>query len=194
MDKIKELGRRYFVRPVARVLIAARIRPNVITVSSFFFGLGAFFLYFRGNFFAGAVLCFLSGIMDTFDGEVARQTKIVSKFGAFLDSTIDRVNEFLVYMGMFCFYLRHQPWVTYWVLIAIFGSLMVSYTRARAEGIGISPQVGIFERFTRLVFIIAGSVFGPTIMAYSLVILAVGTLSTMIHRIIYVLLQRGTRA
>jgi CDP-diacylglycerol--glycerol-3-phosphate 3-phosphatidyltransferase len=174
------------------VLIAARIHPHYITVSSLFFGIIAFFLYFYGYFFMAAVFCFLSGILDTFDGEVARQLKLVSKVGAFLDSTIDRVNEFLMYMGMFCFYIKHQPSVTYWVLVAIFGSLMVSYTRARAEGIGISPQIGVFERFTRLVFIIAGSVFGPGIMAYSLMILAVGTVGTMIHRIIYVLLHRDT--
>jgi len=194
MNKIKELGRRFFVRPVARVLIAARIHPNYITVSSLFFGIIAFFLYFRGSFLLAAVFVFLSGILDTFDGEVARRLKVVSKVGAFLDSTIDRVNEFLAYMGMFCFYMRHQPSVTYWVLVAIFGSLMVSYTRARAEGIGISPQVGMFERFTRLVFIIAGSVFGPGIMVYGLIILAVGTIGTMIQRIIYVLVHRDPGA
>jgi phosphatidylglycerophosphate synthase len=190
MNKIKELGRRYFVRPVARVLIAARIRPNIITVSSLFFGIVAFFLYFHGSFLPAALFCFLSGVLDTLDGEVARQLKIVSRVGAFLDSTIDRVNEFLIYMGMFCFYMRHEPSVTYWVLVAIFGSLMVSYTRARAEGIGISPQIGVFERFTRLVFIIAGSAFGPGIMVYGLMILAVGTVGTMIQRIIYVLVHR----
>ena len=74
----------------------------------------------------------------------------------------------------------------YWILVAIFGSMMVSYTRARAEGLGISPQVGIFERFTRIVLLIAGSVFGPRVMSYVIVILGIGTIQTMIHRMIFV--------
>jgi len=189
MDKIKIIGRRFFVSPIARLFMKFRVHPNVITISSLLFAVLAFFIYRQGKFWLGGIFCFLSGIFDAFDGEVARKRNIVSKFGAFLDSTVDRINEFLVYLGMFFYYFGRQNYVLTWVLIAVFGSLMVSYTRARAEGMGISPQVGIFERFARLTILILGSFFGPRIMIYIIAVLAVGTLLTMIHRMIYVLIS-----
>lgn len=192
MNGIKEIGRRYFVRPVAFFFIRLKIHPNAISISSLFFSFVACYFYRNGSFFAAAVFCFISGIFDTFDGEVARQQKSVSKIGAFLDSTIDRFNEFIVYLGMFGYYAGRAPFMITWIMLAVFGSMMVSYTRARAEGIGISPQVGIFERFTRMTLIIVGSVFGPVVMQYVIVVLAFGTVGTTLQRIIFVVLQFRT--
>ena len=186
MTKIKELGRRFFVRPLVVMLLALNVHPNVITVSSLILAITAFFFYKSGVFWAGAIFLFWCGIFDTFDGEIARRRNMITKLGSFLDSTVDRINEFIIYFGLYFYYIDKSSYVHYWILVAIFGSMMVSYTRARAEGLGISPQVGIFERFTRIVLLIAGSVFGPRVMAYIIIILGVGTIQTTIQRMIFV--------
>jgi CDP-diacylglycerol--glycerol-3-phosphate 3-phosphatidyltransferase len=149
----------------------------------------SFVFYWHGLFLVGALFLILCGLFDTFDGEIARQTNRVTKIGGFLDSTIDRINEFIIYFGLFNYYYSHAPYALLWVFLAFFGSMMVSYTRARGEGLGISPQIGLFERFTRIVLICVGSVLGPTGMVYILVILTIGTLHTMIQRIIFIRAQ-----
>jgi CDP-diacylglycerol--glycerol-3-phosphate 3-phosphatidyltransferase len=186
MAKIKEMGRRFFVRPLVAMLLALNIHPNVITVSSLLLAIIAFFFYKNGIFWAGAIFLFWCGIFVTFDGEIARRRNMITKLGSFLDSTVDRINEFIIYFGLYLYYIDKSSYIHYWILVAIFGSMMVSYTRARAEGLGISPQVGIFERFTRIFLLIAGSVFGPRVMSYVIIILGIGTIQTMIQRMIFV--------
>ncbi|MBN2621604.1 CDP-alcohol phosphatidyltransferase family protein [candidate division WOR-3 bacterium] len=185
MNAIKRIGRRFFVVPIARVLIGMHIHPNVITLLSLVFAVGAFFFYWRGCFPIGALFLLLCGLLDTFDGEIARRTNTMTKFGGFLDSTVDRINEFIVHLGLFSYYYTHARYVLIWIVLAMFGSMMVSYTRARGEGLGISPQVGIFERFLRILILIIGSCAGPRYMVWAFVILAIGTVQTMIHRIVY---------
>lgn len=186
MNRIKELGRRFFVRPIVGVFMAWHIHPNLITISSLVLAMAAFFFYKNGIFWAGAIFLFWCGVFDTFDGEIARRRNMTSKLGSFLDSTIDRVNEFVVYLGIYFYYHALGSSTQFWILLAVFGSMMVSYTRARAEGLGISPQVGIFERFTRIVLLIAGSVLGPGVMSYVIIVLAFGTAVTTLQRIVYV--------
>jgi CDP-diacylglycerol--glycerol-3-phosphate 3-phosphatidyltransferase len=186
MNKIKNMGRKVFVRPVVSFLVALNIHPNVITISSLLLAVIAFFFYRSGIFWAGGIFLFLCGIFDTFDGEIARRKNMISKLGGFLDSTVDRVNEFIIYFGLYFYYYNRESFVQFWILIAIFGSMMVSYTRARAEGLGISPRVGLFERLTRIVLLVIGSVLGPRFMPYIIVILAIGTLQTTLQRIIFV--------
>lgn len=193
MQNVKDIGQQIFVKPIISLFLKLRIPPNVITFSSLVFALVAFLLYRNGTFWAGAIFLLLCGIFDTFDGEIARRTARVTKLGGFLDSTIDRVNEFIIYFGLFCYYYGKENYVLFWILLAIFGSMMVSYTRARAEGFGISPKVGIFARFTRFLFLIIGSFLGPRIMIYALVILAIGTIQTTLHRIIFVHYQSVKR-
>jgi CDP-diacylglycerol--glycerol-3-phosphate 3-phosphatidyltransferase len=186
MAELKELGRKYFVRPIVALLLSLKIHPNVITVSSLVLACIAFFFYRQGTFWAGAIFLFWCGIFDTFDGEIARRRNMISKLGSFLDSTVDRINEFIVYFGLYFYYFDRAAYVQFWILLAIFGSMMVSYTRARGEGLGISPQVGIFERFTRILLLIIGSVLGTRYMPYVIIILGVGTIETTIQRIIFV--------
>ncbi len=187
MKKIKALYKKIFLLPLVKLLIKLNITPNLITILSFIIAVFAFIAYKNGVFWVGGIILFFSSILDTFDGEIARQTNRVTKFGGFLDSTIDRVNEFLVYLGLFVYYFHRMDYVLYWILFALFGSLMVSYTRARGEGVGISPQVGLFERFVRLLFLIIGSFLGPKIMVYILIIIAIGTFITSLQRIFYLL-------
>lgn len=189
MDKIKKIGRRIFVEPAVRLLMRMNVHPMVITMLSLVLAIISFVFYWRGLFLIGALFLILCGLFDTFDGEIARQTNRVTKLGGFLDSTIDRINEFIIYFGLFCYYYNHAPYALLWVFLALFGSMMVSYTRARGEGLGISPRIGLFERFTRIVFICIGSVLGPRMMVYILVILTFGTLHTMLQRIVFIRAQ-----
>lgn len=185
MNNIKSIFKKLVIYPIVKLLIKIRVSPNLITVLSLVITIFAFWVYKNGVFWLGGIILFFSSILDTFDGELARQTNKVTKFGGFLDSTIDRVNEFLIYLGLFVYYYHRADYAIYWVFFALFGSIMVSYTRARGEGLGISPQVGIFERFVRLLFLIVGSFAGPKIMVYVLVIIAIGSFQTAVHRIIY---------
>ncbi|MGQ9701343.1 MAG: CDP-alcohol phosphatidyltransferase family protein [bacterium] len=187
MNNIKNIFKKWFVRHSVKLLIKLRVSPNLITVLSLIIAIFAFLVYKNGVFWLGGIILFFSSILDTFDGELARQTKRVTKFGGFLDSIIDRVNEFLVYLGLFVYYYHHEDYALYWVFFALFGSVMVSYTRARGEGLGISPQVGLFERFVRLFFLIVGSFAGPQIMVYVLAIIAIGSFQTAVQRVIYLL-------
>jgi CDP-diacylglycerol--glycerol-3-phosphate 3-phosphatidyltransferase len=186
MTKIKKVGRQFIVHPIVNLLIGFDVHPNVITLASLFLAIIAFLFYRAGTFWLGAIFLFLCGMFDAFDGEIARRTNRITKIGSFLDSTIDRVNEFIIYCGLFSYYYGKANYALVWVFCALFGSMMVSYTRARGEGLGISPQVGIFERFTRFTLLVIGSFFNPQIMIYVLVILTIGTLQTTIHRIIFV--------
>jgi len=193
MNAIKNLGRTFIVLPIVRILILFKIPPNAVTLVSLVFAAASALLYWYGLFWAGAVFLLLCGLFDTFDGEIARQTKQVSNIGGFLDSTVDRINEFIVYFGLFGYYYTHERYALVWLFCALFGSMMVSYTRARGEALGISPQVGIFERLTRFTLLVVGSLFGPRIVIYVLIILTVGTIQTMIQRIIFTHLKSSQR-
>ena len=185
MSWIKDVGRKIFIMPIVSIAIQLGIHPNVITMLSLLLAVAAFLLYRQGIFWAGAIFLLFCGIFDTIDGEVARRTNRVTKIGGFLDSTVDRINEFIVYLGLYFYYYNRAPYVLFWIFVAMFGSMMVSYTRARGEGLGISPRVGIFERFTRFALLVIGSLLGPQIVVYVLAILSVGTIQTMIQRIIF---------
>jgi len=186
VQKIKDLGRSVFVYPITDLFIQLNVQPNIITIVSLFWAIIAFFCYRAGIFWAGAIFLLLCGFFDTLDGEIARRIGKTTKFGGFLDSTIDRANEFLIFFGLFCFYYHKANYVLYWITIAIFGSMMVSYTRARGEGLGISAKIGLFERFTRILLLLVGSFLGTEIMVYIIVVLAIGTILTTVHRIIYI--------
>ncbi len=143
--------------PVASILIYSRISPNLITLSGLILTFVAAYYFRRGSFLAGGLLLALAGTFDTLDGRVARETGRISKFGAFFDSTIDRYSDVLVFLGLLLFFNR--PYIDILIIMAITGSLMTSYTRARAEGLGYSCKVGVMQRPERVTYIAAASVF-----------------------------------
>jgi len=192
------LERAFFavVRPVIRGLVAWGVRPNTITTvgvavvvaSAVAFGMGAIRL--------GGLLLLLSGMVDTLDGAVARQTGTSSAFGAFYDSTLDRIGDGATFIGLAVYFL-HAPDVAYrsaaiiLCMLAIVFSLVVSYTRARAEGLGLECRVGIAQRAERLLGI-GGVGFvigpGPGGLALSSVVALLTALSaiTIVQRIRYI--------
>ncbi|HEX6655560.1 MAG TPA: CDP-alcohol phosphatidyltransferase family protein [Candidatus Limnocylindria bacterium] len=156
--RAKEAGRA-LLAPIVRLAVALHLTPNTITVLGFLVVAGAAVLVATGNLLAGAILLTAGSLLDAVDGALARATGAGSRFGSFLDSTLDRAAEAVLYGGIIAFYLAHSSQPTAPVLLALValaGSFMVSYTRARAEGIGLTASVGLAPRMERLVLTFAG--------------------------------------
>jgi CDP-diacylglycerol---glycerol-3-phosphate 3-phosphatidyltransferase len=179
-------------------LALTRISPNVLTFMGLIINTGAAVLfgfanennYVRMFLYAGLVIIG-AGIFDMVDGRVARQTDQVTVFGAFFDSVIDRYSDVVLFFGLLVFYARGNR--LFYVFLAAFvmiTSLMVSYTRARAEALIGKCKVGFMERPERIVLIILGALFNRWgVMAPVLWVLAVLSTITVIHRIRYTYVQ-----
>ena len=172
---------------VARALGNLGMTPNLLTMIGFLAMCGIGVVLAFGNFALGGGLIILAGIFDALDGSLARLTNRVTKFGAFLDSTTDRFAEGALYFGiMYAFMQRGMNWVAYLVFFTMLGSLMVSYARARAEGIGVEMKEGLMTRFERIALLIIGllltAIYGDAPILIVLGILAVFTNLTAIQR------------
>ncbi len=175
-------------------LALTKISPNVLTFMGLVINTGAAFLFGYANeqnnvrmFVFAALVIIGAGIFDMVDGRVARQTDQVTVFGAFFDSVIDRYSDVALFFGLLVYYARGHRFV-YVVLVAfvMVASVMVSYTRARAESLIGSCKVGFMERPERVVLIIIGALFNRWgVMAPVLWVLAVLSTITVIHRIRY---------
>jgi len=178
------------VTQVAKVLQKLGLTPNVITIigCSFMFLIG--YALSQGYLATSGVLIVLAGGFDALDGSLARLTGTVSKFGGFLDSVTDRYAEVALFTGIFHYLLAEGYSVfptMYLMMAALFGSIMVSYNRARAEGLGFECKGGLFSRFERLVVLVLGliltRVFGDMSIIVTMVIMAVFTNITAVQRI-----------
>ncbi|MFC1526475.1 CDP-alcohol phosphatidyltransferase family protein [Candidatus Latescibacterota bacterium] len=179
------------LRPVARLLIRIGFRPDWLTMLGFLTSIVGMGAYATGHLRWGAALIILGGGCDILDGQVAREGQSESKFGALLDSTTDRYAEIFLYFGIGAYLIRQQEWSGKWAAVTILffalaGSLMVSYVRARAEGLGQECKVGFMQRAERLVALAAGSLFGHDGLIFVLVILAVTTNYTVLERLAYI--------
>jgi CDP-diacylglycerol---glycerol-3-phosphate 3-phosphatidyltransferase len=181
------------VTPIARGMSSIGLTPNMLTVLGFLFNVFVAWVLARGQdyFVWGAVLLVLASIFDAFDGAVARLTGSVTKFGAFLDSTLDRASEAAIYFGLLYWYVTTTPPHTLepvLIYLTIVGSLLVSYTRARAEGLGVQMKDGWFTRLERIIVLVVGLALSPlseSVMLFVLAVLALGTLITVVQRILH---------
>jgi CDP-diacylglycerol---glycerol-3-phosphate 3-phosphatidyltransferase len=145
-----------------------------------------------GHLFAAGVILLVSGYFDIIDGALARATNQVTRFGAVLDSTLDRVSEAVMLLGIAAFYLFKPiagfEWIVILIGITILGSFLVSYVRARAEGIGLDCQVGIFTRTERVIILSLGLLFSSInhFLVIVLAIVAVMSLVTVVQRMAHV--------
>ncbi|MHB9031631.1 MAG: CDP-alcohol phosphatidyltransferase family protein [Anaerolineae bacterium] len=176
------------LQPIAHFLGAAGISPNAITIVGCLLNIAVAVIIARGHLRLGGILLFPAFVLDAFDGAVAREMNRVTKFGAFLDSCLDRVSESAVFLGLMWWYMgiggRAEVILAF---ISTVGAMLVSYTRARAEGIGIECKIGYFSRVERGLLVIVGLISGLTIPM--LWIMAIGTLATALHRMIHVYLR-----
>ena len=176
---------RQLIRPLARVLSSIRVRPDTLTIAGWVLSVCAATLFALGyTKTAGAVMLF-AGLFDALDGAVARESNLMSSFGAFLDSTLDRLSESAIFVGIVFFYASSSmPYEALLAGVAMSFSLMTSYTRARAEGLGFECEVGLLERAGRVAILSLFSLTGFLIAGVGLV--AVGALVTTAQRIFHV--------
>ncbi len=177
-------GSTYLIDFIVRFLALARIHPNVLTMAGLAITIAGAYAFGYGRFMLGGWIMVASGLFDIVDGRVARRTNRVTPFGGFLDSVMDRYADLAIYFGLLVYYARlNRFFYVVLVALAMTGSVMVSYTRARAESLFESCKVGFMERPERLVLIIIGGLFNR--MAAVLWVIAVLANISVIHRIIY---------
>jgi CDP-diacylglycerol--glycerol-3-phosphate 3-phosphatidyltransferase len=190
--RVKEAARSVLA-PVVRLAMALRLTPNAITVIGFGVVVAAAVLIAAGSLLAGALVLTAGSLLDAVDGALARATGGSSAFGSFLDSTLDRAAEAVLYGGVAAYYLNTAADPAAPVLLALLalaGSFMVSYTRARAEGIGLTASVGLAPRLERLVLIVAGiglaGIGFENGLIGALAIIAILSVATTVQRIWHV--------
>ncbi len=196
------------VSPFGDVLSKIGIHPNVLTILGLILSIVAGVFYGIGSFFWAAWIVVFAGTCDVLDGLIARKRNQNSKFGAFFDSTLDRYSDLCLFSGIAYFFAKNpseistikegsaviinNPWTIFIIIMAIAGSFMVSYTRARAEGLGVDCKVGLMQRPERVVLLVIGSMLGAIpgigiyIMKLTLLILAITSNLTAFYRMYHV--------
>ncbi len=183
---------RGILRPVVRAAIALHVTPNMVTVIGFLVVVVAALVVGMGGLLAGAAIVTAGSLLDAVDGALARAMGGGTPFGSFLDSTLDRAAEAILYAGIAAYYLGGDA--PTWPVIAAFGALagsfLVSYTRARAEGIGLTAAIGLAPRAERIVLIVAGLALAGLGAGVALIailwIIGILTVATTLQRIWHV--------
>ena len=180
------------LRPVGEALARTPITPNMITaIGTVGVAVGALWLFPTGHLFAGTLVCWGFAMFDMLDGLLARMKGTTGAWGAFLDSTLDRIGDAAVFGGLAIYLARdHQPVLACVSLFCLVAGSMVSYARAKAEGIGVRADVGVAERSERLllVLVVAGltGLGVPFVLAIGLWLLAAGSTVTFVQRVLVV--------
>ena len=178
---------------VGRVLARWHVSPNAVTYLGLVLTVGVAVLAGLGEMRWAGAAYLLAALGDALDGTLARISGKGSRFGAFLDSTIDRFEESIIFLGLIIHYTQVGGVIEVPViLVATVGSLMVSYTRARAEAIGVACKVGFMGRVPRVAVMIVGLLLDQVLIA--LIVIAVASLFTAFHRMIHVWKMTGGEA
>jgi CDP-diacylglycerol--glycerol-3-phosphate 3-phosphatidyltransferase len=181
-------------------LIESRLTPNAISLTGFALTIAATVLVTQRYFFLAGLVFIAGSVMDTLDGRYSRMSGKGTPFGAFLDSTLDRVSEGIVLTAVAAYFSsRGDDLAVAAVVVAVLGSLMVSYTRARAEALGVECKVGLANRAVRVVILSAGLLFAKgaslgdfELLEGSVYVLAALAVVTTLQRIMHV--RRELRA
>jgi CDP-diacylglycerol--glycerol-3-phosphate 3-phosphatidyltransferase len=185
------------IDPLAQGLIRAQISPNLVSTLGAFIVLGAAAAFASGRPHWGGALVLLNGLFDLLDGQVARDGGRASAFGAFYDSTLDRVGEMALFGGIAWWFVTggvpaaRAPIAMVMAITALGASVLVSYTRARAEGLGYECKVGIAQRAERVLLLGAPTLFfgagrDGALLFWIIVILAAATTVTVAQRVLHV--------
>lgn len=193
MAKIAEVHKLlayYLTLPAVKLLSRTSISPNFITWIGFVITLGAAGLIMTGHLLAAGLTVIVAGFFDILDGSLARHTNRATRFGAFFDSTMDRLSEATLLVGIVVFNLvSNRPGIeVLLVCLALISSFLVSYTRARAEGLDLACQVGLFTRAERIIVLTLGLLFSQFDYALisALAIITVFSFITAGQRVLYV--------
>jgi len=192
-------GAMRIIDAMVRGLAALGVPPNVLTTIGVMINVGCCVLFGFGEFFWAGIVLIVANIFDMLDGSVARLTGNVTKFGGFLDSSLDRLSDMVAFLGIIIFYAGNnsQKSLLYVTLagVAMIGSVLVSYSTARSEALGVRANVGFLQRPERIVLLIIGALstwdwssdfFLFNRMPQVLWVLAVGSIWTFIHRMIHI--------
>lgn len=187
------------INAMVRGLASLGISPNILTTIGVTINVGCALLFGFGEFFWAGVVLIVANLFDMLDGNVARLTGRVTKFGSFLDSSLDRLSDMVAFLGIMMFYAREVPQHSllnvFLAGLGMIASVMVSYTTARSEGLGVKANVGFLQRPERMVLLIIGALstwdwnsgnFFANRMPQVLWVLAIGSLWTMIQRMFYI--------
>ena len=192
-------GAMRILNAMVRGLAAAGVHPNILTAIGVCINVGCGVLFGIGEFFWAGIVLIVANVFDMLDGNVARQTGNVTKFGGFLDSSLDRLSDMVAFLGIMVFYAGNTPQhsIVNVILagVGMIASVMVSYTTARSEGLGVKANVGFLQRPERIVLLIIGALstwdwnsdnFWFNRMPQVLWVLAVGSVWTLVHRMYYI--------
>ena len=192
-------GAMRIINSMVRGLASAGVSPNILTAIGVSINMGCAVLFGIGEFFWAGIVLIVANLFDMLDGNVARQTGNVTKFGGFLDSSLDRLSDMVAFFGIMIFYAGNSPQHSLLNVIlagvGMIASVMVSYTTARSEGLGVKANVGFLQRPERVVLLIIGALstwnwnsdlFLFNRMPQVLWILAIGSIWTLIHRMYFI--------
>jgi CDP-diacylglycerol--glycerol-3-phosphate 3-phosphatidyltransferase len=184
IDIRKDLAHR-ITDPIVRILSRSGITPNALTFINLALNIVAAYVIATGHFLLGGVLVLVAGLFDLLDGALARFTKQTTRFGAILDSVADRISEAAILCGLLIWYIPQEEASLEIVLIfvVLIGSFLVSYIRARAEGLGWQCQVGLFTRAERVIVLAIGLLINQIFIA--LCVLVIFVFITVVQRLVY---------
>ena len=185
-----------FTEPVARLLAKTAITPNVITWLGFLLAVGAAAFIVSEHLFAAGWVVLVAGFFDMLDGALARYTNQTTRFGAVLDSTLDRLSEAVLLLGILVFYAGEQSIAGILLAsVALVSSLLVSYIRARVEALGLECQVGLLTRTERVIVLVLGLLLHQidNALIIALAIVVVFSFFTAGQRLLYVWKQTKIR-
>jgi CDP-diacylglycerol--glycerol-3-phosphate 3-phosphatidyltransferase len=183
------------ITPITEFFIKREVNPNFFTTVGLILSAVAAYILGLGHLHWGGAMILIAGLFDILDGRVARATNRVTKFGALYDSTLDRYGEVLIFFGLAYYFSRSEimlwgfDWSTLVILsvsMALGGSVMTSYVRARAEGLGLECSVGIMQRSDRLVYLGFGALFIKFTLVLALILIAIMANITAIQRLYHV--------
>lgn len=187
------------INAMVRGLASLGIPPNILTAIGVTINIGCGVLFGLGEFFWAGIVLIVANLFDMLDGNVARLTGRVTRYGSFLDSSLDRLSDMVAFFGIMMFYAGNSPQHSllnvFLAGLGMIASVMVSYTTARSEALGVKANVGFLQRPERIVLLIIGALstwdwnsqnFFANRMPQVLWVLAIGSVWTMIQRMIFI--------
>ncbi len=187
------------INAMVRALASAGVPPNILTAIGVSINIACGVLFGTGEFFWAGIVLIFANLFDMLDGNVARLTGNVTKFGGFLDSSLDRLSDMVAFLGIMMFYAGNSPQHSllnvFLAGVGMVASVMVSYTTARSEALGVKANVGFLQRPERIVLLIIGALstwdwnstnFFFNRMPQVLWVLAVGSVWTLLHRMYFI--------